>query len=436
MNIHEYQAKQLLAQFGLDVPVEIPCRTVNEVRAATEKILTSGFSRVVVKAQIHAGGRGQGVFKNGFRGGVKTAMSAEEAAAHAQNMLGNVLATKQTGPAGQRVNIVLVAGAPEIKKEFYLAVLLDRAVGRPLVMASTEGGMEIEEVAAKTPDKIFKEWIDPAVGIMPFQARKIAAALGLKGDLFNAGVKFVTSVFKTWWECDASLVEINPMCVVEGGGAGVPPAVTGVAPVTSHAAKASGATPDAARETRAFPKEIVVALDAKISLDDNALYRHPDIQAMRDLNEEAPLEIEASKFNLNYIKLDGNIACLVNGAGLAMATMDIIKHFGGEPANFLDVGGGASKEQVTAAFKIILQDPNVKSILVNIFGGIMDCNVIATGIVAAVKETHLNIPLVVRLEGNNVATGKKTLVESGLKLITADSMADAAQKIIGAVKSN
>jgi succinyl-CoA synthetase beta subunit len=279
-------------------------------------------------------------------------------------------------------------------------VLLDRAVGRPLIMASTEGGMDIEEVAAHTPEKIFKEWVDPAVGIMPYQARKIATALGLKGDLYNAAVKLVIAVFKTWWECDASLLELNPLAVVE------------------------------LRDG----KETVVALDAKISLDDNALYRHKDIQEMRDLNEEAPLEIEASKFNLNYIKLDGNIACLVNGAGLAMATMDIIQHFGGSPANFLDVGGGASKEQVTAAFKIIMSDPNVKGILVNIFGGIMDCNVIATGIVAAVKETHLRIPLVVRLEGNNVAAGKKTLAQSGVAIVTGDSMADAAQKVVQAVK--
>jgi succinyl-CoA synthetase beta subunit len=259
--------------------------------------------------------------------------------------------------------------------------------------------MDIEEVAEKHPEKIFKEHIDPAVGIMPFQARKIAAALGLKGDLFNAGVKLITGVYNTWWECDAAMVELNPLAVVEG----------------------------------ADGKETVMALDAKISLDDNALYRHKDIQEMRDLNEEAPLEIEASKFSLNYIKLDGSIACLVNGAGLAMATMDIIQHFGGSPANFLDVGGGASKDQVTAAFKIILSDPNVKGILVNIFGGIMDCNVIATGIVAAVKETGLKLPLVVRLEGNNVAAGKKTLAESGVAIITGDSMADAAQKVVKAV---
>jgi succinyl-CoA synthetase beta subunit len=402
MNIHEYQAKQLLAQNGVAVPLEIPARNLEEARAAAEKIFSSGSARVVVKSQIHAGGRGKGIFTSGFQGGVKVAATVDEAVSLAGKMFGNVLITKQTGPDGRRVQTLLLASGAKIKKEFYLAVLLDRAAGRPLVMASTEGGMDIEEVAAKTPEKIFKEWIDPAVGIMPFQARKIAAALGLKGDAFNAGVKFITGVFRTWWECDASLVEINPMCIVE--------------------------TPDG--------KEAVVALDAKISLDDNALYRHKDIQEMRDLNEEAPLEIEASKFNLNYIKLDGNIACLVNGAGLAMATMDIIQHFGGRPANFLDVGGGASKEQVTAAFKIILQDPNVKGILVNIFGGIMDCNVIATGIVAAVKETHLNIPLVVRLEGNNVVAGKKTLAESGLKLITGDSMAEAAQKVVQALTGN
>jgi succinyl-CoA synthetase beta subunit len=411
MNIHEYQAKQLLAQCGVAVPLEIPAKSIEEVRAAADKILAGGGARVVVKSQIHAGGRGKGLFTSGFQGGVKVAGSADEAVSFARKMLGNVLITRQTGAEGRRVQTLLVSEGAKIKREFYLAVLLDRAVGRPLVMASTEGGMDIEEVAEKTPDKIFKEWIDPAIGIMPFQARKIAAVLGLKGDLFNAGVKFVTGVFKTWWEFDATLVEINPMCVVE-------------LPV---GATCRSSTPDAQQHV---PTETVVALDAKISLDDNALYRHSDIQAMRDLNEEAPLEIEAGKFNLNYIKLDGNIACLVNGAGLAMATMDIIQHFGGSPANFLDVGGGASKEQVTAAFKIILQDPHVKGILVNIFGGIMDCNVIATGIVAAVKETHLKIPLVVRLEGNNVAAGKKTLAESGLKLITGDFMADAAQKVV------
>jgi succinyl-CoA synthetase beta subunit len=266
-------------------------------------------------------------------------------------------------------------------------------------MASTEGGVDIEEVAAKTPEKILKELIDPAVGMMPYQARKLAAALGLRGDLIGQGAKLLLGVYKTWWESDASLLEINPLCVVR----------------------------------LADGKEGVVAVDAKLSLDDNALYRHPKLQEMRDLGEEAPLEIEASKFSLNYIKLDGSIACLVNGAGLAMATMDIIQHFGAQPANFLDVGGGASKEQVTAAFKIILQDPHVKGILVNIFGGIMDCNIIATGIVAAVKETGLKLPLVVRLEGNNVEAGKKTLAESGLAITSGTSMADAAQKVVKAV---
>ncbi|MGH7979628.1 MAG: ADP-forming succinate--CoA ligase subunit beta [Limisphaerales bacterium] len=400
MNIHEYQAKQLLAKYGVAVPVEIPAKSTAEVRPAAEKIAASGSAKIVVKSQIHAGGRGKGTFKTGFQGGVKVAASVNEAVSFAEKMIGNILVTKQTGPDGRLVQTLLISEGAKIKKEFYLAVLLDRAAGRPLIMASTEGGMDIEEVAVRAPEKIFKEWVDPAVGIMPYQARKIAEALGLKGDLFNAAVKLVTAVYKTWWECDASLLELNPLAVIESRDG----------------------------------KESVVALDAKISLDDNALYRHKDIQDMRDLNEEAPLEIEASKFNLNYIKLDGNIACLVNGAGLAMATMDIIQHFGGTPANFLDVGGGASKEQVTAAFKIILSDPNVKGILVNIFGGIMDCNVIAAGIVAAVKETHLRIPLVVRLEGNNVAAGKKTLAESGVSIITGESMADAAQKVVHAVK--
>ena len=399
MNIHEYQAKQLLAQYGVAVPFEIPCKSLAEVRPAAGKILASGSTKVVVKSQIHAGGRGKGTFKSGFQGGVKIAGGVDEAVAFAQQMLGQVLVTKQTGPDGRTVNTLLLAAAAKIKKELYLAVLLDRANSRPLIMASTEGGMDIEEVAEKHPEKIIKEQIDPAVGIMPYQARKICAALGLKGDAFNSGVKLLMGVYKTWWECDASMVEINPLCIIVG----------------------------------ADGKEALSCVDAKIGLDDNALYRHKNIQEMRDLAEEAPLEIEASKFALNYIKLDGSIACLVNGAGLAMATMDIIQHYGGMPANFLDVGGGASKDQVTAAFKIILQDPNVKVIFVNIFGGIMDCNVIATGIVAAVKETGLKLPLVVRLEGNNVVAGKKTLAESGLTLITGDTMADAAQKVVKAV---
>ena len=400
MNIHEYQAKQLLARHGVAVPAGDACKTVDEARAAATKLFAAGHTLVVIKSQIHAGGRGKGTFKHGFQGGVKLAKSLDEAVNFADNMLGKVLVTKQTGPEGRLVQTILVAAAETIRKEFYIAVLLDRAVSRPLIMASTEGGVEIEEVAEKSPEKIVREHIDPAVGLMPYQTRKIASALGLKGDLFNQACKLIAGVYKTWWESDASMVEINPLCVVEGPGG----------------------------------KEALVAVDAKIGLDENALYRHPDIQAMRDLAEESPLEVEASKHSLNYIKLDGNIACLVNGAGLAMSTMDIIKHFGGEPANFLDVGGGASKEQVAAAFKIILGDSSVKAILVNIFGGIMDCNVIATGIVDAVRETGLKLPLVVRLEGNNVAAGKKTLAESGLTIIGGDSMSDAAQKVVKAIR--
>lgn len=400
MNIHEYQAKDLLKKHGVSVPPGEVCDTPEAARKIAEGLFAKGSQLTVVKSQIHAGGRGKGTFKSGFQGGVKLCKTAEDVSEKAKAMLGNVLVTKQTGPEGRLVSKLLVAAAPDIKKELYLAVLLDRAVSRPLVMASTEGGVDIEEVAAKTPEKIIKEHVDPAVGLMPFQARKIATALGLKGDAFNSGVKLIQAVYRTWWECDASMVEINPLCIVAG--------------------------PDG--------KDTVVAVDAKIGLDDNALYRHPDIQAMRDLAEESPLEIEASKFSLNYIKLDGNIACLVNGAGLAMATMDIIKHFGGEPANFLDVGGGASREQVAAAFTIILSDPTVKAIFVNIFGGIMDCNVIATGIVEAVRATGLKLPLVVRLEGNNVLAGKDTLKNSGLTIISGDTMADAAQKVVQSVR--
>jgi succinyl-CoA synthetase beta subunit len=399
MNLHEYQAKKLLAQYGVAIPPGEVCDTAVAAKAVAEQLVAKGAQLLVVKAQIHAGGRGKGTFKSGFQGGVKLCKTAQEVFEKAQVMLGNVLVTKQTGPEGRLVSKLLVAQAPEIQKEFYLAVLLDRASSRPVIMASTEGGMDIEEVAAKTPEKIFKETIDPAVGMMPYQARKVAAALGLKGELIGQGAKLLLGVYKTFCECDASLVEINPLCIVAGAGG----------------------------------KQALLAVDAKLSLDDNALERHPDLKAMRDLAEEALLEIEASKFNLNYIKLDGNIACLVNGAGLAMATMDIIQHFGGQPANFLDVGGGASQEQVAAAFKIILQDPNVRGILVNIFGGIMDCNVIATGIVAAVKETSLKLPLVVRLEGNNVVAGKQTLAQSGLTIISGDSMADAAKKVVNAV---
>ncbi len=401
MNIQEYQAKELLAQFGVATPEGGVCDTPEAARAIAETLFAGGAKVLVLKAQIQAGGRGKGRFKSGFQGGVKLCKTAEEIGQNAKAMLGNVLVTKQTGAEGRLVSKVMVAVAPKIKKELYLAVVLDRAASRPIIMASTEGGMDIEEVAAKTPEKLVKEPIDPGVGMMPYQARKLAAALGLKGDLIGPATKLLLGVYKTWWECDASLLEINPLCVVE---------------------EANG-------------KEGLLAVDAKMSLDDNALFRHPNIQAMRDLAEEAPLEIEASKYNLNYIKLDGNIACLVNGAGLAMATMDIIQHYGGSPANFLDVGGGASKEQVTAAFKIILSDANVKGILVNIFGGIMQCDIIASGIVAAAQETHLGLPLVVRLEGNNVALGRKILGDSGLPIMTSDSMDDAAKKVVKAVSA-
>ena len=400
MNLHEFQAKQLLAQNGVSVPPGGVCETAEAARTMASQLLADGATQLVVKSQIHAGGRGKGTFKSGYQGGVKVVQTAEEVYHAAKAMLGNVLVTKQTGPEGRLVSKLLVAAAPKIEKELYLAVLLDRASGRPVMMASTEGGMDIEEVAARTPEKIVKESIDPTTGMMPYQGRRLATALGLNGELIGQAAKLTLGVYKTWWECDATLVEINPLCIIK------------------------------TREG----KPALLAVDAKLSLDDNALYRHPDLQAMRDLAEEAPLEVEASKYSLNYIKLDGKIACLVNGAGLAMATMDIIQHFGGQPANFLDVGGGASKEQVTAAFKIILQDANVKGILVNIFGGIMDCDVIANGIVTAVKETGLKLPLVVRLEGNNVEAAKKTLARSELKLITGSSMAEAAQKVVQAVK--
>ncbi len=399
MNIHEYQAKELLAQHGVAVPSGHACQTVEEALEVAKRLFDEGHSMIVIKSQIHAGGRGKGTFKNGFQGGVHLSRNLEDASAKIQSMLGEVLVTKQTGPEGRQVKTLLVASAESIVSELYLAVLLDRETSQPLIMASTEGGMDIEEVAEKSPEKIVKLQVDPSMGLMAHQARRIAAELQLPSGLIGQAAKCLMGVYQTFWECDASLVEINPFCIVE---------------------KADGS-------------QAMAAVDAKISIDDNALYRHAAIQQMRDLGEEAPLEIEASRFDLNYIKLDGNIACLVNGAGLAMATMDIIKHYGGEPANFLDVGGGATTEQVTAAFRIILSDPNVKGILVNIFGGIMQCDVIAAGIVAAAKETNLSLPLVVRLEGNNVAIGKEILENSGLSLVSGDSMADAAQKIVAAV---
>jgi succinyl-CoA synthetase beta subunit len=400
MNIHEFQAKELFRQYGVLVPQGKPCATMDEAVAAAQEFFSSGAKLVVVKSQIHAGGRGKGTFETGFKGGVQLCKSADDVRRNFTEMLGRRLITKQTGPEGRRVQRVLLEVGSTIQRELYLAVLLDRAISRPVMMASTEGGMDIEEVAANTPEKIVRQVIDPAVGMMPYQARNLASMLGLKGDLINQAVKLMLGVYKAYWESDASLVEINPLIVAE----------------------------------TADKKLQLVALDAKINFDDNALFRHPNIQAMRDLAEEAPLEVEASKYELNYIKLDGNIACMVNGAGLAMATMDIIQHFGGSPANFLDVGGGASKDQVTAAFKIILADPNVKGILVNIFGGIMKCDVIAEGVLAAVKEVGLKLPLVVRLEGTNVELGRKMLRESGLSVIPAESLSDAAQKIVAEVK--
>jgi succinyl-CoA synthetase beta subunit len=389
MNIHEYQAKALLEKFGVAVPKGAPARSAADFETALAQFPDG---RMVVKAQIHAGGRGKGTFTDGFKGGVKIAGSKAEALDFARRMFGNTLVTVQTGPAGRKVQTIYFTEPCAIQKEYYLAILLDRTASRPVIVASTEGGVEIETVAHEAPEKIFKVHVDPAVGLQGYQARALAFRLGFTGDTFKQAVKLVTALYRAWWESDATLVEINPLITTAAGG--------------------------------------VLALDAKVSLDDNALYRHPDLEALRDLNEEDPKETEAARHSLNYIALDGNIACLVNGAGLAMSTMDIIKHFGGNPANFLDVGGGASKEQVQAAFKIILTDPNVKGILVNIFGGIMDCNTIATGVVAAARETSLNLPLVVRLEGNNVAAGKQTLAESGLTIESADSMADAAQKIV------
>ena len=389
-----------MARHGVKMPYGELATTIEEAKTAIEKLFSEGHKRVVVKSQIHAGGRGKGTFKDDFQGGVHLADSAEDAIAKAEAMLGNVLVTKQTGEAGKQVNRLLITSAQDIISEFYVAVLLDRALGRPILMASAEGGMNIEEVAEKTPEKIIREVIDPDLGLQSFQGRKVAIALGLRGKLIGQTAGLLQALFRTWHECDGSLVEINPMALIKNEDG----------------------------------TEQVVALDAKMSIDDNALYRHPDIAEMRDLSEEDELEVEASKHDLNYIKLDGNIACLVNGAGLAMSTMHAIKHYGGEPANFLDVGGGATQEQVKAAFEIILSDPNVEAILVNIFGGIMNCNTIAEGIVAAVKETGLTLPLVVRLEGNNVAAGRHTLTESGVTLITADTMSEAAQKSVAAVK--
>ena len=393
MNIHEYQAKQLFERFGVATPKGIAAATAQE---AAQTARNMGLSQYVVKAQVHAGGRGKGTFKNGFKGGVHVVKSVEEVEEVAGKMLNQVLVTKQTGETGKLVSKIMVAEAVDLKKECYFAILQDRARECPVIVASTEGGMDIEEVAATRPEAIIREHIAPALGILPFQALKIAVALGLTGPLLRQTTKLITNVYKLFTALDCSLVEINPLVV----------------------------TTD----------DRVCALDAKFNFDDNALYRHPEIMEMRDETEEDPREVEAGKYDLNYIGLDGNIGCMVNGAGLAMATMDIIKYYGGEPANFLDVGGSATEEMVTNAFRILTSDKNVKALLVNIFGGIMRCDVIAQGIVAAAKNIDMKIPLVVRLEGTNVEIGKKILADSGISIIPADNLDEAAQKAVAAVK--
>jgi succinyl-CoA synthetase beta subunit len=386
MKIHEYQAKALLREFGVPVPRGIVARTPEEAEAAAREL---GTQIVVVKAQIHAGGRGKG-------GGVKLAKSPAEAREIAAQMLGMRLVTHQTGPEGREVKTLLIEEGLPIDREFYLGLTLDRSTGRNVLMASSAGGMDIEQVAEESPELILKETIDPAVGLRPFQARKIAFGLGIPSELVNQASKFMLSLYDAYEKMDASLVEINPFLLT--------------------------------KDNR------LIALDAKVNFDDNALFRHKDYESLRDLNEEEPLEIEASKYDLNYIKLDGNIGCMVNGAGLAMATMDIIKLAGGEPANFLDVGGGASQERVENAFRILLADPNVKAVLINIFGGIVRCDMVAKGVVAAAKNLNVSIPIVARLEGTNVEEGRRVLAESGIGIIPADGMKDAAEKVVEAAR--
>jgi succinyl-CoA synthetase beta subunit len=382
MKIHEYQAKELLSRYGVAVPRGLVARSPEEAYHAAKEL---GTDVVVVKAQIHAGGRGKG-------GGVKLAKSAEEARELASKILGMNLVTHQTGPEGREVRTLLIEEGLPIDKEFYLSIVLDRATGRTVFMASSAGGMDIEEVAASTPELILRETIDPSVGFRPFQARKLAFGLGIPAQLVNQAAKFMQALYNAYEQTDASLVEINPFLLTKDG--------------------------------RLF------ALDAKITFDDNAMFRHTDFHALRDLNEEDPLEIEASKYDLNYIKLDGNIACMVNGAGLAMATMDIIKLAGGEPANFLDVGGGASQERVEAAFRILLADPNVRAVLINIFGGIVRTDMVARGVIEAAKSIGVQVPIVVRLEGTNVEEGRRLISESGMNFTVAQGMKDAAEKVV------
>jgi len=382
MKIHEYQAKAILARHGVPVPRGETLSDASEAAAIARRL---GTKVVVVKAQIHAGGRGKG-------GGVKLARSPEDAEKLAKAMIGMTLVTHQTGPEGRHVSRVLIEEGLQMQRELYLSIVLDRAAGKPVIMASAAGGMDIEEVASSTPDKIAKVYIEPGVGIVPFEARQLGFAIGLDGAQVNKFVKVVTALYDSYLATDASLLEINPLVVTAGGD--------------------------------------LLALDAKMNFDDNALYRHPDIKELRDLGEEDPLEIEASKFNLNYIHLDGNIGCMVNGAGLAMATMDIIKLAGGEPANFLDVGGGANAEQIRNAFKILMSDKNVKAVLINIFGGILRCDVLAQGVITAVKELGVPVPIVIRMEGTNVEEGKRLLKDSKMNFTTADSMDEAAKKVV------
>ena len=394
MNIHEYQAKELLEKFGVATTRGKVAGSPDEAEQIARELAPA---EVVVKAQIHAGGRGKGTFANGFKGGVHVCKTPEDAREIASQMLGQTLVTHQTGPAGRVVNKVLVVEAAEIAREIYFAIIRDRPTAAPLIVASTEGGVEIETVAAKAPEKIIRESISPLAGLQPFQTRKLAKELGFESSQLKAASKSFDGLYRAFVGLDCSMVEVNPLVVT--------------------------------------PKGEVLALDAKFNFDDSALYRHPEVVAMRDTAEEDPREVEASKHGLNYIGLDGNIACLVNGAGLAMATMDIIKFYGGNPANFLDVGGSATEEQVTDAFKILIADKRVEAILVNIFGGIMQCDVIALGIINAAKTVRLSVPLVVRLEGTNMRRGKQLLKESGLALITADDLADAAEKAVKAAKT-
>ena len=390
MKIHEYQGKAILKKYGVAVPRGAMVTTREEAEAVAKDIFGSGASGVVVKAQIHAGGRGKG-------GGVKIAKSVEEAGELASKILGMTLVTHQTGPEGRVVHRLLVEETLPIEKELYLGILVDRGEGKPVFMASAAGGMDIEQVAAETPEKILKQYIDPGMGLEPFQARKIAFALGLKPAQINPAVQFLTGLYRAFLETDASLVEINPFVSCTDG--------------------------------RLF------ALDAKLTFDDNALFRHKDLVELRDISEEDPLEVEASKYGLNYIKLDGSVGCMVNGAGLAMATMDIIKYAGGMPANFLDVGGGANSEQVAHAFEILLSDKSVRAVLINIFGGILRVDTLAQGVVEAARKTNLQLPVVLRLEGTNVQEGKKILMESGLNFVVAETMKDAADKVVAAARA-